>query len=82
MTVVRVVKKSALSLSNFGKSNFTHLTTNVMFSGQRFAILAMFFKHVLRLLLCIVVHFLCIYLYIYYNFNTRIISDKDTRKLR
>ena len=26
----------------FGKSNFTHLTTDVMFSGQRFAILAMF----------------------------------------
>ena len=29
-------------LSFFGKSNSTHLTTDVMFSGQRFAILAMF----------------------------------------
>ena len=27
----------------FGKSNLTHLTTDVMFSGQRFAIIAMFF---------------------------------------
>ena len=30
-------------LSTFGKNNLTHLTTNVMFSGQCFAILAMFF---------------------------------------
>ena len=30
-------------LSTFGNSNLTHLTTNVIFSGQRFAILAMFF---------------------------------------
>ena len=30
------------SLNIFGKSNLTHLTTDVMFSGQRFAILAMF----------------------------------------
>ena len=30
------------SLGNFGKSNLTHLTTDVMFSGQQFAILAMF----------------------------------------
>ena len=29
-------------LSIFGKSNLTHLTTDVTFSGQRFAILAMF----------------------------------------
>ena len=29
-------------ISTFGKSNLTHLTTDVMFSGQRFAILAMF----------------------------------------
>ena len=29
-------------LSTFGKSNLTHLTTNVMFSGQRFEILAIF----------------------------------------
>ena len=32
-------------VSSFGKRNFTHLTTNVMFSGKRFAILAIFFKH-------------------------------------
>ena len=30
-------------LSSFGKSNLIHLTNNVMFPGQRFAILAMFF---------------------------------------
>ena len=29
-------------LSTFGKRNLTHLTTDVLFSGQRFAILAMF----------------------------------------
>ena len=29
-------------LSNFGKSNLTYLTTNIMFSRQCFAILAMF----------------------------------------
>ena len=29
-------------LSTLGKCNLTHLTTDVMFSGQRFAILAMF----------------------------------------
>ena len=29
-------------LSNFGKCNLTHLTNDMMFSGQRFAILAMF----------------------------------------
>jgi hypothetical protein len=29
-------------LSTFGKSKSTHLTTDVMFSGQRFAILLMF----------------------------------------
>ena len=29
-------------LSTFGKRNLTHLTTDVMFTGQRFAILAMF----------------------------------------
>ena len=28
--------------STFGNSNFTHLTTDVMFSGQRFPILAIF----------------------------------------
>ena len=31
-------------LSSFGKSISTHLTTNVMFSGQHFAIRAMFLK--------------------------------------
>ena len=61
MTVVTVVKKLCnqfnkkarnLSLkksfySTFGKRNLTHLATDVMFSGQRFAILAMFlFKFV------------------------------------
>ena len=30
------------SLNIFGKSNLTHLTTDVIFSGQSFAILAMF----------------------------------------
>ena len=34
-----------LSLNIFGKSNLRHLTTDVMFSGQRFAFLAMFFNH-------------------------------------
>ena len=33
-----------LILSTFGKRNLTHLKTNVMLSGQRFAILAMFKK--------------------------------------
>ena len=32
-----------LLLITFEKSNITHLTSDVMFSGQRFAILAMFF---------------------------------------
>ena len=41
-TVTNVIFKKN-SLRTFGKSNLTHLTTNVMFSGQRFAILAMFF---------------------------------------
>ena len=31
-------------LITFGKKYLTHLTTNVMFSGQRFAILARFFS--------------------------------------
>ena len=31
------------SLNMFGKSNLTHWTTDVMFSGQPFAILTMFF---------------------------------------
>ena len=33
-------------LSTFGKSNLTHLTKDVLFSGQRFAILAKFFGEV------------------------------------
>ena len=32
-------------LSTFGKSNLTHLTTDVMFSGQCFALFAMFYVH-------------------------------------
>ena len=32
----------------FGKSNLTHLTADVMFSGQRFAILAMFLNYYLK----------------------------------
>ena len=59
MTVVTVVRKIMQPLhknqatsfffyfvSNFGKSNLTHLTTHVMFLGQRFAILAMLFREV------------------------------------
>ena len=38
------LKKQKNCLSIFGKSNLTHLTTGVMFSGQRFAIFAMFFE--------------------------------------
>ena len=41
LTTVTPVKQNLLS--TFGNSNFTHLTTNVMFSGQRFAILAIFY---------------------------------------
>ena len=41
-TVVRVVKKNRATSQYFIKSNLTHLTTDVMFSGQRFAIFAMF----------------------------------------
>ena len=36
-------KKNIYFFSSFGKSYLIHLTTNVMFSGQRFAILAMFY---------------------------------------
>ena len=55
VTVVRIImqplntKNLATShfflhfLSTFGKSKLTQSTTNVMLSGQRFAILAMFF---------------------------------------
>ena len=58
VTVVTVVRKLTqplhkkimqhffLLVSFFGKCNLTHLTTNVMFSGQRFAILAMFRKKI------------------------------------
>ena len=40
-TAGTTVKKK--NFSTFGKSYLTHLTTDAMFSGQRFAILAMFF---------------------------------------
>ena len=43
VTTVKNVLKKGYFLSTFGKSYLTQLTTNVMFSGQRFAILAMFF---------------------------------------
>jgi hypothetical protein len=46
-TTITTVNKQIFkiySLSFFGKSNLTHLTTDVIFSGQRFAILAMFFS--------------------------------------
>ena len=56
VTVVKVVRKIMQPLHkkimhffffiyflrNFGKGSLTHLTADVMFSGQRFAILAMF----------------------------------------
>ena len=46
VTVVKVVQplhtKIMQPLFFFGKCNFTHLTIDVMFSGQHFAILAMF----------------------------------------
>ena len=41
VTTVKQQKKVYL-LSTFGKSNFTHLTTDVMFAGQDLAILVMF----------------------------------------
>ena len=40
ITAVTTVKK--YFLGTFGKRNFTHLTTDVMFSGPHFAIIAMF----------------------------------------
>jgi hypothetical protein len=42
VTVVIVTVLNFYFLITFGKSNLTHLTTDVMFSGQRFAIFAMF----------------------------------------
>ena len=42
VTVVILTKVTVVFLSTFGKSNLTHLITDVMFSGQRFSILAMF----------------------------------------
>ena len=42
-TVTAVTSFFFYFLSTFGKSNLTHLTNNVMFSGQRFAILTVFF---------------------------------------
>ena len=43
-TIMQTFHKKIFSvLCTLGKSNLTHLTTDVMFSGQRFVILAMFF---------------------------------------
>ena len=42
VTTVKYIYVYIYFLSTFGKSNWTYLTTDVMFSGQRFAILAMF----------------------------------------
>ena len=44
LTSVTIIKKEkkVYFLRTFRKSNLTHWTTNEMFSGQRFAILAMF----------------------------------------
>ena len=42
VTTVKQIKNQVYFLSSFEKSNLTNLTTDVMFSGQRFAILAMF----------------------------------------
>ena len=44
MQPFHIFKKN--SLSTFGKSDLTHLTTNVIFSGQPFAIIAMFGEEV------------------------------------
>ena len=43
LTTVTTVKKNIFFLSTFVKGNLTHLANNVIFSGQRFAILAMFY---------------------------------------
>ena len=43
VTIVKKSKQKIYFLSTFGKSTLTHLTTDVMFSVQRFAILAMFY---------------------------------------
>ena len=46
LTIVTTLKKKIFLyiyfLSTFGKSNLTYLTIDVMFSGQRFVILALF----------------------------------------
>ena len=42
ITIVTAVKVFFYFLSTFWKWNLTHLTTDVMFSGRRFAIIAMF----------------------------------------
>ena len=44
----KILQGQIFFVSTFGKSHFTHLTTNVMSSGQRFVILAMFIMSVLR----------------------------------
>ena len=43
-TAAVTTKKKVYLLISFAKSNLTQLTTDVMFSGQRFAIIAMFFS--------------------------------------
>ena len=43
VTAVTPLKKKYFR-STFGKNNMTHLTTDVIFSGQRFAILVMFYQ--------------------------------------
>ena len=48
VTAVTTVKK----ISTFGKSHLTHFTTDAMFSGQRFAIIAMFSVERLRDFVC------------------------------
>ena len=48
--IMQPLKKISSFFSTFWKSNLTHMTTDVIFSGQRFAILAMFllFFHLMK----------------------------------
>ena len=48
VTAVTTVTSFLNFLSIFGKSNLTHMTIDVMFSGQRFAILTMFQQTILH----------------------------------
>ena len=52
-TVTAVTTAKNILFSTFGKRNLTHVTTDMMFSGQRFAIVAMFLS-LLPLLCCLV----------------------------